>query len=470
MKVALAISLVFLARFAVGAWFDPGRDGDIAWQQWLGLQILHTGHIPLALGAETFTAPGAPWVPQEWALSLLVALTVGTSRFVLLVALTTIAGVATLVLTAWSARRLGASTMPTAMCTFCVAFAMVESYGIRAQVFAWAMLAAVMFVLRTVDGRARWWAVPLVVLWANLHASALLAPALLALWTLGIAIEERGWNRRVGEYGALTLASTVAVFLTPLGYRLPLYAVALLHSPIRSNISEWQPTDLMAPSFAGGALLLILATCIFGLQRQRRWPEFLTFAAVTWLAFTALRNVPVCAIVLAPAVARRLTDYMPERIRLNSIFSERPVAALLYCTALLAAAVTAGTLVTSKDFTGVRLPVRAIESLASISGAHRLYCEDFAWCSSALKHSNLQEFIDGRCDPFPLSVWKDYQTVYAAKAQWRDVLNRRSVDAIIIDKESKLADHLPLLHDWRLVYADDTYRLFVRDSGRTVYQ
>ncbi len=462
MKVALAVAAIFLGRFAVSAWFDPARDGDIAWQHWLGLQILHSGHIPLALGAEAFTAPGALWVPQEWALSLLVALTLGTPWFVLLVALTTLAGMATLVLTAWSARRLGSSTIATAIAVLCVAFSMVESYGIRAQVFAWAMLAAVMFVLRCSHGRARWWIVPLVALWANLHASALLAPALLALWTLGVAIEDRGWSARVRQYALLTLACAGAVFLTPLGYHLPLYAIALVQSPIRVAINEWQPSDITATSFALGALVLILVTCVFGVERSRRWPEILLFAAVAWLAFSAVRNVPICAIVLAPAVAQRLTAYLPERLRINAMFSERPVTALLYVGTFIGAALAALTLATSAEFTRGNLPVRAIAALKSIPGTHNLYCEDFAWCSLALAYPNVREFIDGRCDPFPLPVWNDYETVFGAKGQWRQILNRRGVNAIVVDKKRALAHALPLWHSWRLVYADTTYRLFVR--------
>ncbi len=470
MKVAAAIALIFLARFATGAWFDPGRDGDIAWQQWLGLQILQTGHLPLSLGPEAFTAPGAPWVPQEWALSLLVAATLGTPRFTLLVAVTALAGVATLILTALSARRMGASTVPTALCVLCVAFSMIESYGIRAQVFAWALLAAMMFVLRSSTGGSRWWLVPIVIVWANIHASAILAPALLALWAAGVLIEEHGFTAHVREYALLMAATLGAVFITPLGYRLPLYALSLVQSPIRAAINEWQPSDLAATSFVMGAFLLILATCLFGVERSRRWPELLVFAAVTWLALSAVRNVPVCAIAIAPAVARRLAEFLPERLRINSIFREGPVTAVLYCGSFIAAMLAMLTLASSREFTRGDLPVRAIETLASVSGTHNLYCEDFAWCSLALAHPNLREFIDGRCDPFPLPVWKDYETIYSAKGDWRGALDRRGVDAIVVDKKRALARALPLWHDWRLVYADDRYRLFLRERGRTAYQ
>ncbi|HKU67728.1 MAG TPA: hypothetical protein VJP85_08130 [Candidatus Baltobacteraceae bacterium] len=466
MRLALAIAMIFVSRFAVSAWFDPGRDGDIAWQQWLGLQILHTGSLPLSLGPQAFTAAGAPWIPQEWALSLAVALTLGTPLFAALVAATTLAAAAVLLFTALASRRLGASTVAIGLAVFCVGFSMLESYGIRAQVFGWALLAAVMYLLRCVPGRAKWWIVPLVALWANLHASAMLAPALLALWAAGTALQERAWNAKVREYALLAIASGGAVFLTPLGYRLPLYALELVHSPIRRAITEWQPSSLSAVSFTFGALVLIAGVCILRVERSRRWPELLVIAAVTYMAITAVRNAPVCAIVLAPVVAERLTfKFLPQRVRANALFTERPVLALLYCGAFTAALLSALLLAASPEFKRGDLPQAAIARLASLPGTHRLYCEDFAWCSLALSHENLQDFIDGRADPFPLAVWQDYITVFHVKGDWRAVLDRRRVNAVLVDKKRELAHALPLWRGWRLVYAQGDYRLFIRSGA-----
>lgn len=465
MRVAVAIVIIFIARFAVGAWFDPVRDGDIAWQQWLGQQILQTGHLPSALGAEAFAAPGAPWVPQEWALSLLVALTLGTPRFIILVLITTAAAAATLLLTAWSAKRLGASTLAIAIVTLCTAFSMVESSGIRAQLFAWTALAALMFVLRTCNGPRLWWTVPIAVVWANLHASAALAPAILLLWTIGIAIEERAWNARLRTYVLLTAACAAALLITPLGYRLPLYAVTLVQSPIRYSIQEWQPSYLTAASFGLGSLVLIAATCVFGIRREQRWSEFLVFVALTWMSFSALRNVAVCGIVLAPAVASRLTPHLPERLRINSIFREAPVLAVLYVTTLLTAFMVISSLAHSPKFTESRVPSGAIAALAGVSGTHQLFCEDFAWCSTALPYHNLREFIDGRCDPFPLPVWEDYEAIVATKRGWQRILEQRDVNAIVAKDNSRLGRALPKLREWRRLYADKHYRLYIRERA-----
>ncbi len=463
MRAAIAIAMVFAARFAVSAWFDPGRDGDIAWQQWLGLHILHSGALPSALGPEAFTAPGAPWIPQEWALSIAVALTVGTPWFVALVAANTVAALAVLFFTALAARRLGATTVPVAIAVACVGFSMLESYGIRAQVFGWAFLAAIMYVLRC--GKHKWWIPVIVALWANVHASAMLAPALLALWTAGTALQERGWTTAVRRYALLTIASAGAVFLTPLTYRLPVYAVELLHSPIRAAINEWQPSTLGAVSFTLGALVLIAGVCILGVDGSRRWPELLVIGAVTYLAITAVRNVPVCAIVLAPVVAQRFGIRMPARARINTIFAEAPACVLLYCGTFAAAVVSGLLLAQSPQFRTGNLPQAAIAQLAALPGTHNLYCEDFAWCSLALRHGNVREFIDGRCDPFPIAVWKDYVAVFRAKGGWRSILDRRGVNAVLVDKKRALARGLASWRGWRLAYADDDYRLFVRSGA-----
>lgn len=465
MRVAIAVAAIFLARFAVGAWFDPGRDGDIAWQQWLGLRILQSGHIPLALGKEAFSAPGAPWVPQEWALSVLVALTVGTPHFIAIVAIAALAGAAALLLTAWSCVRLGASAIATGAVTFCTGFAMVESFGIRAQVFAWAMLAAFVLVLRTCSGRTRWLLPLITAVWANLHASAMLAPALAACWSIGTAIEDRGWSPRVRRNVLLAAACAGAVFLTPLGYRLPLYAIALVQSPIRSAIQEWQPAGWSAAPFAAGAFPLVVLSLFFALSRQRRWTDVLLLPPMAWMTFGAARNVPVCAIVLAPAVAQGITAYLPERVRVNAMLRERAVLALLYCAALTAAAVSALMLARTPQFSTGTLPGRAIAALGAVPGTHALYCEDFAWCSSALAYPNVREFIDGRADPFPLPVWRDYETVAAAKPGWQSVLDRRGVDAVVVKRSSKLGREMRGLRGWRELYADKSFRVFIRERA-----
>ncbi len=467
MRAALAIALIFVARFAAAAWFDPVRNADIAWQQWLGLQIMHSGHLPSALGAEAFTAAGAPWVPQEWALSLALAVTLHTPFFALLVLATALAGTAVLLFTALTARFYNASTLAVLIVVTCAGEAMLESYGIRAQVFAWAALAAFLYVIRCLPQRRQWWAIPIVVLWANVHASALLAPALLGLWTLGVVASSRELNARLRHSILLTLAACAAVFATPLGYRLPLYAVQLMQSPIRHSIKEWQRTTFDAPSFTFGALpVVLLALWFLASSKKRNWSEIFICSFVAILSILALRNIPIAAIVAAPLAARALTRYLPQSLRINRLFSERTAGALFLGGMALASAVVTFATIASPEYRKSALPSQAMAVLASQPGDHNLYCEDFAWCSLALAHPNVHEFLDGRCDPFPLDVWRDYNAVFFARGNWKSVLDRRGVDAMLFTNKGGLARAAASLKQWRVLYADASYSLLVRDRVR----
>jgi hypothetical protein len=472
MRAALAIALLFCGRYAAASWFDPRRDADLAWQRWLGQYILAHRHLPRSLGPETFTSAGAHWVPQEWALSLAVALAPTTWAFAALAALATLAGGAAMLITALCARRMGASTLVTIICVTCVGYSMVESYGIRAQVFGWALLAAIMFVLRCANGRNVWWVVVLTAVWANLHASAVLAPLIAGIWTAGIALEDRALTGRIRMFAGVTALSAVAVCATPLGVQLPLYAAQLFASPIRFIIQEWQPLDFISDSFTFGAFPLVAAAIVWGIGKPHRWSEIFVFAVSTWLLFTAVRNVPVCAIMIAPAVAQAVTRALPQRLRINELLAERPVLVMLNAVAAAGAVAIVLDLARLPSYYEGKLPYRPVASIAAVAGTHNLYCEDFAWCSLALPYANLREFIDGRCDPFPLSVWSQYEAVYRLKPRWRAILDAHRVDAVLVEVQRPLARALTSGPHWRLLYADARYDLFIRadNEKRTAYQ
>src|SRR6185437_11515598 len=84
MSAVRIVVVLWGGLFAVLGLLMPPGDGDLWWQRWLGETILATHHLPTALGPETFSAAGAPWIPQEWLLSVLVAVTMNHGMFVFL--------------------------------------------------------------------------------------------------------------------------------------------------------------------------------------------------------------------------------------------------------------------------------------------------------------------------------------------------------------------------------------------------
>lgn len=467
MKIAVAVIAIFSARFLMGAWFYAGHDGDLAWQQWLGTYVLHEHHLPHRLGHETFTSAGSPWVPQEWAFSVAVAWLTAHGRFSVLAILSVLAAAVSLLLVAYRSYRRGASTFATALVTALTGFAMLQAFGVRAQIFGWLFLSIILLLL---DLENRWMLVGLlaIALWANLHASVLIAPVIVGAWALGTWIEDRAWTVRVERNMVFAAGSLVALCFTPLLWHLPLYAVRLETSVIRSAIAEWQPPDMLFPGLTWGLLPLIGICAYFGIAAPReRWRDGMLFAVAAIIGGIAVRHIPLAAMIIAPMAAQRLSSVIPSHARINAVMQEHFSETLIYVCSGLVCGIIVLNLAHVRQISGVTLPKNAIVSLADLPGTHNLYCEDFAWCSLALEQPNLRTFIDGRCDPFPARVWRDYLRVERVSPAWARVLEHWKVDSVLVDKHNSLAQALALRRDWHLFYRDKRYEIFLRQNVRT---
>jgi hypothetical protein len=245
--------------------------------------------------------------------------------------------------------------------------------------------------------------------------------------------------------------------------QLPFYAVELWHSPIRAQIQEWQPSSIASNSFAFGFLPLFALGALAGIARRGRWTEVLLFGLGSWLAFASLRHIPIGTIAIAPLVAQRITWLLPESARVKTLLSEKPVLTLLYGAAAFTSLLIVFSIAQHQIAIGkTLLPRRAMAQAAALPGTRRVLCEDWAWCSLALSYGNLRTFMDGRCDPFPLRVWNDQETVYGVRPGWSRALDRSRVDTIVASRGKPLAQALAASHEWRLVYTDPTYDLFTR--------
>ncbi len=107
------------------------------------------------------------------------------------------------------------------------------------------------------------------------------------------------------------------------------------------------------------------------------------------------------------------------------------------------------------------MPLAAIERLAADGASHRLFCENFTWCSAALQHPTLRVFIDGRCDAYPLPVWKSYVATIQTRPAWSSAL-RYGVDTVIAGRGA-LESALASSPHWGRTYRDGAYVVFRRD-------
>jgi hypothetical protein len=451
-----SVVVLFAARFCVAAMRGPPADGDLAWQRWLGEQILTSGKLPTSLGAETFTAAGSPWLPQEWLFGVLVAV---AQRFALapVFALTVaLCAVLALAVLARRATAAGASPFATTLCVLFAGIAMVDSFGVRAQVAGWPLLAIFMYLL---EREASWLlCCAVAAVWSNVHAGAVLAPVLAAAWAAGLGVRDRGLSRIAVRASLVAVAVLFAVAMNPFGFGLIAYAVRLLRSPIKDFIREWQPTSFGDASFVWGALPLLVGAAVWALFDGRRSPQRMCAVAVgIVLLGAAARNVPIFAVIAAPYAAVGFTRVMRRLGAANTPRPQLAVAGAL-CIVVLASVIALRLWRVPYSQAGSG---ELIAQLDAMPGLHRLFCQDYAWCGVAVGAPRIRVFLDGRADPYPLRVWEAAFRVAHRSAGWQLALQAYGVDAIVARRDSPLAAALRDSHRWRTAGTSGAHEMFV---------
>jgi hypothetical protein len=389
------------------------------------------------------------------------------------------------------ARRDGADPYATAVVLVFVGLITLGPFGVRAQVLGWPCIAALLYVL-DLEGPAVWWAVPIAIVWANVHASAMAAiPIVWIDAAAAVFLQWRGRRQRakaellkprkkreaLPEPSApglvldrnvlyrllLCVAVPLALLCTPLGVKLPIYAFALVTSPIKAYINEWKPMYATDPYVVLIALPLMVLCAVGWRRLVNERPRDAILVAITAIAsILSVRNLPIFSFVAAVPAAMSIS--LGGSWKEAPLKAVRPIAATIVGIALIPLAAWLGTVVTP-GYSIYSPPVNALATLRSQPGEHRLLCASFAWCSSALGTPNVQVFLDSRADPYPLPVWRDYERVTYNYHGWREVLDKYGVNAILADRDPTRSLTLDISQTppWRQVPVTDACcLLFVR--------
>ncbi len=466
MKYAWLVLGVFAARFFATAIAFPQVDGDLSWQRWLGRTILERRAIPHALGSDTFTAPGAPWTPQEWLFSIVAARATDGLAWDAFAGGVALCALAALTLGSWHAVRRGASAKAVVVCLMLAGLALFASFGVRVQVVAWPLLALFLLLLDS-EGPWAYAAIAVAAVWANVHASAMLAPVVAALSAAGTFVDDRGPSPSARRRAFVALGSALAICCNPFGVELPRYALSLFNSPIKAQISEWRAPDLGDSSFAIGALPLLLLACFAVVPRgARRGSDFALLAAFAYLLLGAARNTALFGLValplVAPALTRAFAFFGPSAPPRDPRVERIARVAMPAIGFVLALGVGIG-LLRSSARTSDDLAARAVASVAALPGERRLFCANFASCGLAVGLPHVRVFLDGRADPYPLAVWTEYDRIARLRPPWRATLARYGVDTIVVPKDDPLDQALALgaARGWRVSYADERFVVWV---------
>jgi hypothetical protein len=285
-----------------------------------GREILSNG-LPHTDTLAVWTS-GAEWIDQQWLahVAFYGVASAGGIELALLahVALLTTAFAAALA----ASRSLGASPRSAALMGMICIFVAPWSLQLRSQSFAIPLFVAVLWLLAA-DSRAPSRRVllvlPLLVLWANLHGTVVLAALLVALRGVTLAFTSLRARRRpvdwLGRSLALGVLPFACLFASPYGLALVGYYRTMLVSPLlRDFVGEWA---VSRPSVKTLSFYLVASIAVGLLLRSRsRLTGFEQLALLLLLAAGASAIRSITWFALAAAVLLPLL--------LDGIFSQRP--------------------------------------------------------------------------------------------------------------------------------------------------
>jgi tetratricopeptide (TPR) repeat protein len=349
------------------------------------------------------------------------------------------------------------------------------------------LIATIAIVVRLQSGRSRWaFVLPgVVALWANLHGLFVLGPAVVGAWWTAEAIEavwerrhaarDAGRGRRLRTATILLGAALVAPLLNPYGARIWVLAVdqfRTLQDPMQRSFYA----ELASPfAFVGqGFTAIVFYEILIGLVvvaaiaagRRLRLFWWIVVAPQLVLSMTAIRNLPLFALVAVPFVVRGLASsrWMEGRRRRGAL-RVAPVPAMLL--GIAAALFVVRDVATDRfavrqhdtnqfglGIAAHRFPVGAVEFLRAHAITGPLFNPPGA--GSYLLAHGFEVFIDPRGEVYQDRILAEYRRLVDAPraATIAEYTERWGLRAMVLDPDMFVLARAAESAGWRIVYAD----------------
>jgi len=480
----LFVPLFMLLIFASA--LRPITDPDFWWHLKTGEHIVTAKSIPHTDIFSTLRF-GSEWVTHEW-LSEVLMYTVfrllGYGGLIVLFA-------AVITLAFWIAYRRCQSRTPH---VFVAAFALllgtaatIPTWGARPQMFSLLFASVFLAVLdkyyRGEDRRLIWWLVPLMILWANMHAGFAIGLAFIFLTVLGIAVDELILNKRsvaliwtsIRRLCLVWLITAAAVVINPNGVRLYSYPFETLRSYAQMRyIQEWKSPNFQDPMFLPLLILILVLLCIVAFSKKRPRPgEILILLVMLAATLRSARNVPFFALAAMPVLAGQFWSLLSAHVHTTEVSSKDSRRALAFNVLLfvivpiiLITVVARRTLAKQPQVEAETYPVAAVNFVKSQNLPQPIYNE-YHWGGYLIwkLYPQYRVYIDGRADVYGDTLIEEYFTVHDGERAWRKPLDTYGIRTVLIEPDTPLASLLRDDKDWQNVFEDKQSVIFVRSGS-----
>ena len=442
-------------------------DSDTYWHIVVGQHLLRTHSFPI-VDEYSYTRAGAPWIAKEWLSQVLFSIAYSWAGWFGVTFLTAaISASAACLLFAWLCRRLEPIVAVT-ITTVTFSLGLVNLLA-RPLIFFYLLLTvcACGLVDAVEKKKAPWWLVPLVALWANLHASFPIALVLAALFGLeavaSAAPDER--LRTAVKWGLVLLAALAATGATPYGYEPLLVSLKIVGAKEIDVLEEWKPIAFDLPG-AYGAAFIAGSLAILAFARAG-WARALPPVVCAALMVRHVRFFPLFAIVSAAAVATPIARLFPR-------FARQPpapaAATRKAAAAVLGAACIATILVLS--FMPKSVPLAAWTPSAALEAARKFpvsgpVFNDYPF-GGYLIFKGVKTYWDGRAELYFDGLFQRTRDAELGKndAAFLSLLDEYHVTWALVVNGYQGAEKLRRSKSWREIYHDEDSIVFVRNNNR----
>ena len=453
-------------------WQGLLRDADTGFHIRAGEWIINAGNVPIH-DPFSFARPDAHWYAFEWISQVLFAVLNGWAglKGVVLFSGALLAVTFTIVLR--HAMWRGAGAIFTIFLALLAASAASLHFHARPHIFTMLLLAIALWILdrdrRTPSGLV--WILPLLtVLWANLHGGFAMFVALAGLLVLGSVLE--GGKSRAGRYGLLFLLCAAASAVNPYGVRLPLHVFEVVRSKwMLSFVDEFRAPDFRSESHLAFMVLLFASLAVLiPLVKKGRITEALWILFLAYCSLTAVRHVPLFAIVSVPIIAAEWTALLSEfragRSALDSFATATGSFAhtSIWPVCFICALALAPGIAWPANFDQREFPVGIGDGAPQRVLAERIYTTD-QWANYLIfKNPKTRVFIDSQHQIYGEAVLSEALGMMSGRHDWRELLDRYQIETVLCPRDAALASLLVRDAGWTQVAATPQASLFSRNA------
>ena len=477
-------------------------DSDTGWHIRAGDWILDHGRFPTS-DFFSFTKPGQPWYAWEWLWEVAFAWLHrhgGMAGVIFVCALV-------ICLTGMLLFRLIRAQSSNDLVAFAVT--LVAMFGMAVHFLARPHLFSALFavILLTMVERKRragrdvpWGAIPLLVLWVNVHPGFAAGIIILCAYTAGELVaaltspkpEERKFLlKRFERYALLTVACSLAPLANPYGYRLFVHMYAFLSDPyVLSHVTEYMVVDFrIPPGRAFEAMLIAGVPAALAQARKRQFAPLFLYLGWAHLALTSQRNIPFFMIAVAGPVALWVDQLigaaarspLPEWIRkgagaferFGTEFSADDRVPRFHLISIGAMALVWLLLHAPGAPPGFRpkydravYPEAALTRVRQLGPTARIFSTD-VWGGYLIYqlYPDVRVFWDGRTDFYGTPYNQAAGDAMWGRPGWEKTLAKSQITAALLPVNQPLTAILDVSKDWQEVYRDKTSVLFQAVPG-----